>query len=62
MRRFTEQAYLRTRLAIMGANLLSREEINSLAELPLEELFAVVVSTPLQEAVTLPVWPSSNAH
>jgi len=41
VRRFTEQAYLRTRLAIMGANLLSQKQLDALVELPLEELFAV---------------------
>jgi len=38
--RFTDQAYLRTRLAIMGTNLLTREQLDSLAALPLEELAA----------------------
>ena len=38
MRRFTEQAYLRTRLAIMGTNLLSPEALATLAALPLDEL------------------------
>ena len=38
MSRFTDQAYLRTRLAIMATNLLSPEQLSSLAALPLEEL------------------------
>ena len=41
MSRFTDQAYLRTRLAIMGRKLLSREDLHELSELPLEELAAV---------------------
>jgi V/A-type H+-transporting ATPase subunit C len=36
--RLAEQAYLRTRLAIMSTNLLGRERLNALAALPLEEL------------------------
>ena len=36
--RFTDQAYLRHALAIMGSNLLSREQLDALATLPLEEL------------------------
>jgi V/A-type H+-transporting ATPase subunit C len=39
--RFTDQAYLRTRLAIMSANLLSLEQRRSLAALPLDELAKV---------------------
>ncbi len=39
MSRLAKQAYLRTRLAIMSANLLGREKLNALARLPLEELF-----------------------
>ena len=38
MKRLAEQAYLRTRLAIMSTNLLGRERLNALARLPLEEL------------------------
>ena len=38
MRRLAEQAYLRTRLAIMGTHLLGRERLASLAKLPLDEL------------------------
>ena len=41
MSRFTEQAYLRTRLAIMSTNLLSQKQLRSLAALPLEELAPV---------------------
>ncbi len=40
MSRFTDQAYLRTRLAILGRNLLTREDLRELIELPLDELAA----------------------
>jgi len=40
VRRFTEQAYVRTRLAIMASKLASPREVRSLASLPLEELAA----------------------
>jgi len=40
VRRFTDQAYVRTRLAIMGTKLLSREEFARLAAMPLDELSA----------------------
>jgi len=36
--RLADQAYLRTRLAIMSANLLGKERLSALAELPFEEL------------------------
>lgn len=38
MSRLADQAYLRTRLAIMSANLLGREKLAILAQMPLEEL------------------------
>ena len=38
MSRLADQAYLRTRLAIMGANLLGKEKLHALAQLPPEEL------------------------
>lgn len=38
MSRLTDQAYLRTRLAIMSANLMGRERLDALAALPLEDL------------------------
>ena len=38
MGRLASQAYLRTRLAILSANLLGREKLDRLAELPLEDL------------------------
>jgi V/A-type H+-transporting ATPase subunit C len=38
--RFTDQAYIRTRLAIMGTNLLNREELSALAAFPLDDLSA----------------------
>ena len=38
MSRLADQAYLRTRLAIMSTNLLGREELAALTLLPLEEL------------------------
>lgn len=38
MNRLADQAYLRTRLAIMSANLLGREKLASLARMPLEDL------------------------
>lgn len=38
MRRLADQAYLRTRLAIMSANLLGRERLAALTHLSLEEL------------------------
>lgn len=41
MSRLAEQAYLRTRLAIMRANLLGRERLNELAGMPLDELAEV---------------------
>lgn len=40
MSRFAEQAYLRTRLAIMSTNLLSAGQLADLVELPLDELSA----------------------
>jgi len=40
VRRFTDQAYVRTRLAIMGTKLLSREEFAKLVAMSLDELSA----------------------
>ncbi len=38
MSRLADQAYLRTRLAIMSTHLLGRQRLNGLAELPLDEM------------------------
>lgn len=38
MNRFADQAYLRTRLAILSTNVIGRARLRALAELPLEEL------------------------